>query len=61
MINKLNALLSVPLEQWLTNGVSLRAASANSSGMVNSGITKDGTYFYRKHNLTNQTSEFVLG
>lgn len=59
MLAKLNLLLTVPLEQWLSHGVSLKAASANANGQVNSGITSQGVYFFRK--WTNGTSSFVLG
>lgn len=46
-LEKLNSLLNVPFEQWHTRGVSLRAVSANSSGLANSGILHDGRYFFR--------------
>jgi len=45
---KLNRLARVPMEQWHYCGVSLRAASAGSSGFVNSGITSDGVHFFRQ-------------
>lgn len=61
-IEKLNTLKDTPLEQWLENGVSLKAASANAHGKVNSGITRKGNiYFFRKYSDNFSKSEFVLG
>lgn len=45
--SKLNTLLNIPFEQWPKHGVKLGAVSANANGKVNSGICRDGTYFYR--------------
>jgi hypothetical protein len=59
MVKKLNSLIMVPFEQWRSHGISLRAVSANADGMVHSGITSTGVYFFRK--WTGGTSEFVLG
>lgn len=53
----LNTLLDQPFEQW---PLRLKAVSANSDGRVNSGILKDGTYFYRKWSNVFTVSEFVI-
>jgi hypothetical protein len=45
--NKLRSLDTIPFEEWLEHGVSLRAVSANGDGRVNSGILRNGQYFYR--------------
>lgn len=45
---KLNSLIDVEIECWHTKGIKLRAASFSANGLVNSGILKDGTYFYKK-------------
>jgi hypothetical protein len=61
-IEKLNSLLNAPLEEWLQNGVPLCAASANSRGQVNSGITRKGRkYFFRKWSNNFSESQFVFG
>lgn len=49
LLKKLNTLLDVPFERWSENGISLKAVSANANGIVQSGILKDKTYFFRKH------------
>ena len=45
--NKLRSLDAIPFEEWSKHGVSLRAVSANGDGRVNSGILRNGQYFYR--------------
>ena len=50
-VQKLNQLRNVCMEEWYENGVSLKAACANSSGIVNSGITKLKKYFYWDYTL----------
>lgn len=47
-LDKINRLARVPMEEWHRRGVTLRAASASSSGFINSGITSDGVYFFRQ-------------
>ena len=61
MLEKLNKLLNVPMEQWYENGIRTKAISANSNGIVNSGILSNGTYFYRKWRNNFTESSFVLG
>lgn len=61
LIKKLNALSEVPFERWHLHGVELRAVSANSGGIVSSGITNSGVYFYRKWEANFSKSFFVLG
>ena len=58
LLIKLNSLSSIPFEEWRSHGVSLRAVSANANGIVESGITSKGVYFYRRWNTGK--SEFVL-
>lgn len=58
---KLNKLLNVPFEQWYQHGIRLKAVSANADGIVNSGILKNGVYFYRKWSNDFTESFFVLG
>ena len=45
---KLNSLKDIAFEQWPKHGMKLRSVSANSNGLVNSGITNSGVYFFRK-------------
>jgi hypothetical protein len=45
---KLNQLKDIAFEQWPKHGIKLKAVSANANGLVNSGITKCGVYFFRK-------------
>ena len=54
---KLNSLKNIAFEQWSKHGIKLKAVSANADGLVNSGITKQGIYFFRKWEGNN--SEFV--
>lgn len=60
----LNSLKNTPIEQWPSN-IRLKAVSANSSGIVNSGILSNGAHFFRKHEFVDGSftgqSEFVLG
>ena len=60
-LEKLNSLRDVQFEDWLSNGVSLRAVSADASGQVNSGILRDGRYFYRVWSKDLRGSTFVWG
>ena len=65
VLSILNSLINTPFEEWHSKGISLKAVSANSSGMVNSGIIKtNGMHFFRKHEYVNGAftgkSEFVL-
>lgn len=60
MKETLNKLLNVEFEQWPKHGVRLHAVSANANGKVNSGITSNGTYFYRKWSPGFKSSEFVI-
>jgi hypothetical protein len=64
LLLKLNSLLDVPAEKWHEQGVSLKARSANSDGQVYSGITSNGTYFYRKYEFVDGSftgkQEFVI-
>lgn len=46
-IQKLNQLKDTPYEKW---NLRLKAVSINSNGMVNSGKTKCGTFFFRENN-----------
>lgn len=39
-LTKINALKTIPHEQWHKHGITLLAVSANSNGIVNSGIIK---------------------
>lgn len=61
LIKKLNTLSKVPFERWPSHGVKLKAVSANAGGIVNSGITSSGVYFYRKWTADFSQSSFVLG
>ena len=61
MLDRLNKLLSVPMEEWRSHGFKFKAVSANAHGIVNSGILSNGTYFYRKWNQGFTESFFVLG
>lgn len=47
-VEMLNRLIDTPFEQWRDAGVELRAVSANSHGMVSSGILHNGKHFYKK-------------
>lgn len=60
MKTKLNTLKNIPFEQWPSHGVRLQAVSANGDGIVNSGITSCGTYFFRKWTKNFETSEFEI-
>lgn len=54
---KLNTLLTVPLEQWHAHGVALAAVSANADGMVVSGITKrTRQYFFKRWDYNPETN-----
>ena len=55
MKNKLNDLKDIPFERWPEYGVVLKAVSANASGIVNSGITNKGIYFFRDKDSNFQT------
>ena len=54
---KLNTLKDIAFEQWHKHGIKMRAVSANANGLVNSGITSSGVYFFRK--WEGNYSEFV--
>ena len=64
ILSILNSLKNVPKEQW-PSSIKLKAVSANSDGLVDSGILSNGVYFYLKHEFVNGTftgqCEFVLG
>jgi hypothetical protein len=65
VLSVLNSLINTPLEEWYSKGVSLKTASTNASGLVNSGIIKtNGMHFFRKHEYVNGAftgkSVFVL-
>ncbi len=47
MRNDLKNLVHTPLEEWPRH-IKLKAVSANSRGMVFSGILKSGKHFYRR-------------
>lgn len=68
-MDKIKEMLDTPMEKWAEQGVVLKAVSANADGRVNSGITKDGIYFWRRSEYTLQNGypfytgkeEFVIG
>lgn len=64
ILSILNSLKNVPKEQWPSN-IKLKAVSANSDGIVNSGILSNGVYFHLKHEFIDGAftgqCEFVLG
>jgi len=60
MKDKLNTLKATPFEKWPEHGISLQAVSANADGIVNSGITSCGTYFFRVWSNNWSNSEFQV-
>ena len=61
MKSKLNDLKDIPFERWPEYGVVLKAVSANASGIVNSGITNKGIYFFRSWSKDYKDSHFQIG